>query len=115
MRINKMDRALYLLNKFLFQSRHRELAGKLELQTASGELFIPISFKIANIESDTFTPSGDNEFVAPCAPTPNEFVMVESVSNTGADQAQYPFKVRISWAINSYKVLIWKVSGFVAE
>jgi len=111
MGLKKMDNAKYLLNKFMFPSRHREVGGKLDLQTAMGKITIPIEFEIGHIESDIFLESGSDgcDFVAPCSPIPDEFVHVDVVyGSTPTD----PNQVQITWAVNSFRTLIWKVSGF---
>jgi len=104
-----MDKAKYLLNKFLFPTKHREVTGKIDLQSATGELFIPIDFEIADIETDVFV-EGDNpnsDFVAPCSPIPNEFIHADIVHNE-----PNPNQLHLTWAVNSYRTLVWKVSGF---
>lgn len=94
---------------------HQEISGKIELQTPTGEVWIPVSFEIFNIETDSYVDGASaTAFIAPCNPIPNEFIDVETVVNKGSDNVQYPYKVHISWAINTYKVLIWKVSGFTS-
>ena len=105
-----MERAKYLLNKFMFPSKHREISGNVELQTAVGELFIPVDFSVAQIESDVFLQGNDPnaDFIAPCTPIPNEFVNVEIVNDPSK-----PHQIHISWAVNSYRTLVWKASGFV--
>jgi hypothetical protein len=92
-------------------SKYRELAGTLSLDTATGEIDIPVSFTVADVSSDSFSQGADPspDFVAPCAPIPNEFINVNFVN----DPSKPTNLVTIKWAINSYRMLSYKIIGFV--
>jgi len=105
-----MDRAKILLRKFMEPNKFREIGGTLTLATATGEMEIPVDFVIANVEFDSFAVGADPscDFVAPCAPIPNEFIKCDFIND---DSLPHNY-VKISWAINSYRLLNWKAMGF---
>jgi len=110
---NIMDRAKFLLRKFMEPNKFREISGTLNLGTATGEMEIPVDFEIVDVEYDSFAqgPDPSPDFIAPCAPIPNEFIKVTFVND-----ASKPHNfVKVSWSINSYRMLSWKAMGFTTK
>ena len=90
--------------------KFREISGSMGLGTATGDMYMPVDFQVVDIEYDSFAQGSDpsSDFIAPCAPIPKEFIKVEFVNDPNNNK----HSIHISWAINSYRQLSWKASGF---